>query len=92
MKHTLSIAELDSQTALELPNRDMMALLNVVIVDFIDIGQLNVQVPIGVAANVCDVNAAVLIAQIQDFGSAECTATNETVASNGPGERGGARQ
>ena len=91
MKKALSIAELDSQAALELPNRDLMALLNVVIVDFVDIGQLNVQVPIGVAANVCDVNAAVLIAQIQDDGTAECTATNTTTATNGPGQGGGER-
>ncbi len=31
-------------------------------------------VGVGVAANVCDVNAAVLIAQIRDDGSADCTA------------------
>ena len=83
MKKTLSIAELDSQTALELPNRDLMALVNVVLVDTLN--DLTIQVPIGVAANLCDVNAAVLAAAINDTGTATCDATNESIATRGPG-------
>jgi len=83
MKKTLSIAELDSQTAFELPNRDLMALVNVVLVDTLN--NLTIQVPIGVAANLCDINAAVLAAQVVDTGTATCDADNDTIASRGPG-------
>jgi hypothetical protein len=38
-----------------------------------------VQVPIGIAANVCDVNAAVL-ARIEDFGTQECNADADAEA------------
>ena len=75
----LSVKELEAQSALELPNRDMMALVNVIL------NNITVQVPVGVAANLCDINAAVLIAQINDFGSAECTATADSQASPGQG-------
>ena len=43
-------------------------LVNVVIDD------VTVQVPLAVAANVCDVDVAVLIAAIEDTGSATCEA------------------
>ena len=77
MKTTLSVAELESQMAVELPDRDLMApiivlpggLVNVVIDD------VTIKVPIGIAANICDVNAAVLAAAIVDTGTATCTAT-----------------
>lgn len=52
--------------------------VDVVLQDLID-AQLviqNVAVPIGIAANVCDVNAAVLANQIVEDGDAECTAKN----------------
>ena len=39
----------------------------------------NVQVPIGIAAAICDVNANVLAQQLRGDG-AECTATNETTS------------
>ncbi len=55
-------------------------LVNVTIVDFVDIQDVVVQVPVAVAANVCDVNAAVLIAEIEDTGSAECTAAANSIA------------
>lgn len=84
-KKALSPEELEAQTALELPERVLPALVNV------NIGDVTLQLPIGVAANVCDINAAVLVAAIADTGSAECTATNETIATNGPGQGGGAR-
>ena len=40
----------------------------------VNIDDITVQLPVGIAANVCDVNAAVLAAAIADTGSAECTA------------------
>ncbi|MBA2577158.1 MAG: hypothetical protein H0V05_11055 [Euzebyaceae bacterium] len=48
-----------------------------------DIGiPVNVQAPIGIAANVCGVNAAVLAAAVRQDGDAECDATAEAVAQN----------
>ena len=42
---------------------------------------IQLQVPIGIAANVCpDVTAAVLAQKIRDTGSASCTATNASRA------------
>lgn len=71
-KKQLSAAQIEAQTAIELPDREMLApqrgLVNV------NIGDVTIQLPIGVAANVCDVNAAVLAAAIVDTGSAECNA------------------
>jgi hypothetical protein len=87
-KKWLSAAVLEEQVALELPEREMMQQTGLVNVD---IGDVTVQVPIGVAANLCDINAAVLVGQFQDFGAAECTATADSTATNGPGQGGGAR-
>ncbi len=75
MKQALSFDVIEAQTAVELPERDMMALVNVVIVDFLDIDDIVVQIPINAAANVCDVDVAVLAQQIEDTGSATCEAT-----------------
>ncbi len=79
-KKRLSAAEIEAQVALELPERELPALVNVII------GDVTVQVPVGIAANICDVNAAVLANQL-DAGDATCTATAESIASNGPGRR-----
>jgi hypothetical protein len=43
------------------------------------IDNLNAQVPLSVAANVCDVNVAVLVGMLQD-GAAQCTADGVSVA------------
>ena len=59
-KKRLSAADLEAQAALELPDREMMALINIVVVDVLSGNNVNVQVPIGVAANVCGVQANVL--------------------------------
>ena len=59
-KKRLSAADLEVQAALELPDREMMALINIVVVDVLSGNNVNVQVPIGVAANVCGVQANVL--------------------------------
>jgi len=47
----------------------------VTIVDAVDISRVTVQLPVAVAANVCDVDVAILLAAIQDTGTANCTAT-----------------
>jgi hypothetical protein len=44
---------------------------------------VDVDVPISVAANICDVNAAVLVGQFRDTGDAECDATATSLASPG---------
>ncbi len=70
-KKALSLEELEAQTALELPDREMLALVNVIVAGN------NVAVPIGIAANVCGVNAAVLAQDFAQDGSAECKAEND---------------
>ena len=55
-------------------------LINVTLVDTIDLTNTSVQVPIGIAANVCDVNAAVLLAAVRDQGSAKCDADADSIA------------
>jgi len=59
-RKALSAADLEAQTALELPDREMMALINITVIDVLSGNEVNVQVPIGVAANVCGVQANVL--------------------------------
>jgi hypothetical protein len=49
---------------------------------------VNIQVPVGVAANICDVNVGILAEQLR-MGGAECTATAESMASAGPDGGGG---
>ncbi len=43
---------------------------------------VTVQVPISVAANICDVDVQVLVADLADDGSATCTATSNSNANN----------
>jgi hypothetical protein len=59
-KKQLSAAQLDAQAAFELPDREMMALVNIFVTDVLSGNKVAVQVPIGVAANVCGVQANVL--------------------------------
>lgn len=59
-KRALSLAEIEGQAAIELPDRDMLALINIIVIDVLSGNEVNVQVPIGVAANVCGVQANVL--------------------------------
>ena len=80
-KRPLSDAVLEEQVAVELPERELPALVNVLIDD------VTIQVPIGIAANRCDIDAAILANQV-DSCDTPCTATAEPTASNGPG-RGG---
>ena len=54
---------------------------NVSVQDVLDIGNVGVQVPIGIAANVCpNVNAAVLAGQRNAGQDTTCSATNTTRA------------
>jgi len=54
----------------------------VTIVDAVDISRVTVQLPVAVAANVCDVDVAILLAAIQNTGGADCTATADSRANN----------
>lgn len=54
----------------------------------VQVADLNVLVPVGIAANLCDVNANVLAAQERQ-GGAECTATSTSTASPGQSSGGG---
>ncbi len=53
-------------------------------VDIVDVNDntvvLQAQVPVGIAANVCDVNAAVLVQEFHETGSADCEADANAVA------------
>ena len=64
-KKQLGAAQIEAQSAFELPDREMMALINVTLVDVLSGNEVAVQIPIGVAANVCGIDANVL-AQQQD--------------------------
>lgn len=74
-KKMLSLAEIDAQTAIELPERETLALVNVTLVDLLNNNTVTVQLPIGVAANVCGVQANVLAQQLNQTGTASCTAS-----------------
>ncbi|HKH11271.1 MAG TPA: hypothetical protein VKA73_09020 [Rubrobacter sp.] len=72
-KKRLGVEDLEAQAALELPDREMMALINITVVDVLNGNNVNVQVPISVAANVCGVQANVL-AQNNVQEPVDCTA------------------
>jgi hypothetical protein len=76
-KRALSFEQIDAQTAVELPDRDMMALVNILIFDVNVLQNVVVAVPIGVAANVCGVEANVL-AQGGGADPVVCTSHNTT--------------
>lgn len=78
-KRALGAAELEAQTAFELPDREMLALVNVFVPIYLSDLDVVVQVPIGVAANVCDVNAAVLANQTFEEGDTACTAESTQI-------------
>lgn len=73
-KKALSAEQIDAQAVFELPDRELMALINVVAFDVVDVNNNNVQA--NVAANVCGVG---VIAEVDDT-TCENTATN-----NAPG-------
>lgn len=53
-------------------------LVNVTIVDLVSLEQVSLQVPITVAANICDVTVAVLAQDLQD-GTADCTNDQQVI-------------
>ena len=58
-------------------------LVNVTIVDAIDVSRVTVQLPIAVAANLCNVEVEVLAADLADGDrTADCTATADSRADN----------
>jgi len=77
---TLSVG---ASTAGAQNNANQTGLVNVAI------GDVTVQLPIAIAANVCDVNIGVLVGQIVDTGSANCTADADSTAVGGGGGGGG---
>jgi hypothetical protein len=60
----------------------------------INVSDNTIQVPIAIAANICDVNVIVLASDIRDTGESECTAisTSTAVATVTPGTGGAASQ
>lgn len=73
-KKSLTVQDIDSQSVQVLPNREMLALVNVTIFDVLSHNRTVVQLPIAVAANVCGVDVGVLQAQIDAGQTASCTA------------------
>lgn len=59
-KKALSAELIDAQAALELPARELPALVNIILTDVLSGNQVAVAVPIGIAANVCGIQANVL--------------------------------
>jgi hypothetical protein len=52
----------------------------------IAVGDVTIQVPVALAANICDVNVAVLVGDFRDDGEADCTtvAGSEATVTRGP--------
>ena len=57
----------------------------------VNIEDVTVQVPVSVAANLCDVSAAMLVNRFSDA-PARCDATAESIATSGGGNGGGGTQ
>jgi hypothetical protein len=49
-------------------------LVNITIIDAVDLEEVNVQVPVGVAANVCDVTVAILAEDVEQGTPTDCRA------------------
>ena len=73
-KKLLSVEDLESQMVLELPDRQLPALVNINIIDVLSGNNVAVSVPVGVAANVCGVSVAAVLAAAASTGTG-CTAT-----------------
>jgi hypothetical protein len=59
-------------------------LVNVTITDVLSQDQITVQVPVGVAANVCGFDANVLAQQLNSDNTPSCTASNDQTTANLP--------
>jgi hypothetical protein len=73
-KQVLSLAELEAQTALELPERELMQTQAGLVNLFI--GNLAVVVPISVAANICGLQVAALSALLVQNQRTTCEAAS----------------
>jgi hypothetical protein len=73
-KQVLSLEELEAQTAIELPERELMQTQAGLVNLFI--GNLVVVVPISVAANVCGLQVAALSALLVQQQKVTCTAAS----------------
>lgn len=74
-KTMLTLEEIDAQTAMELPDREVMscsALVGCFSVNLLNGATINV--PINAAANICGVSVTALLAAAQG-GATSCTAT-----------------
>lgn len=71
-KKPLDVEALEAQTAMELPARELM-LVTVII------GDVTVDLPVAIAANVCDVDVNVLAQQLEQ-GDTTCTASSDANA------------
>jgi hypothetical protein len=71
--------------AIAQPPPDQSGLINV------NVSDLDVQVPVAVAANICDVSVAVLVSQLRD-GAADCAATGDADAITPSGDGAPPRQ
>ena len=76
-KKVLTIEELEAETALELPERELMQTQAGLVNLFI--GSLSVAVPISAAATICGVQANVLAALLNQQQRVECTAQSSAV-------------
>ena len=75
-KKALSAEQLDAQVAFELPDREMLALVTITVFDVLSHNNVNVQVPIGVAANVCGVPVNVAVLSVTQTGGFTTTCQN----------------
>jgi len=55
-KQMLSFEDIESQAVMELPDREMIALVNVTVFDVLNNNTVILQLPIGIAANVCNIS------------------------------------
>lgn len=55
-------------------------LVNVTLVDILDVSNVTVQIPVALAANVCEVDINVLTVDLAEDGGATCTATADSRA------------
>lgn len=58
----------------------------------VQISDVNVLVPVSLAANLCDIDVNVLARQLNADDGASCTATAESIATPGSGGQGGGNQ
>ena len=63
MKKALSVLDIESQVAVELPERELLALVNVTVFNVLNNNTVTIRVPVDVAAAVCAALLATLVFQ-----------------------------